>query len=225
MAESRGPAEPARPGRGGKRSPRPVNLAGVAVAALGSGAGVAFAATSGGANAASATSVAASPSPSGPQRPDRIFGPGHREFPGPGFFGGPFAFGGPFGLGGPLGGPGIFGAVHGQIVIPKPGGGYQTVDIQRGTVTAVSNTSITLKSADGFTKTYAVTSSTLVDAQRSGIGSIKAGNKAVVIATQSGAVATASRITDLTLLPHAFPFGQRGVTPPSQSASPGGTAG
>jgi len=75
---------------------------------------------------------------------------------------------------------------------------------------------------DGFTKTYTVTSSTLVNAQRSGIGSIKTGNKAVVFATQSGSVATASRIADLTLLRHTFPFGQPGAIRPGASASPGG---
>ncbi|HYA52127.1 MAG TPA: hypothetical protein VEG33_13240, partial [Streptosporangiaceae bacterium] len=35
----------------------------------------------------------------------------------------------PGGFGGP------FGAVHGQFVVPKSGGGYQTVDTQRGSVT------------------------------------------------------------------------------------------
>src|SRR6266487_2947875 len=223
MSDSWGPAGPAGSGGSGSRFRRPLILAGVAAAALGSGAGVAVALTSGStppATSASPSAVAASPSPSGHRPPGRIFGSGRRPFGGPGFFRGPAGA-----IAGPLGGLGFFGAVHGQIVVPKPGGGYQTVDIQQGTVTAVSSTSITLKSADGFTKTYTVTSSTLVNAQRSGIGSIKAGNKAVVFATQSGAVATASRITDLTLLPHAFPFGQRGVTPPSPSASPGGTAG
>src|SRR6266516_3177207 len=221
MSDSFRPPGSAAP-RSGKRLRHPLILAGVAVAAVGSGAGVALAVTSGGGSpVTSASPLAASPSSSPPasRLPRRMFGPGHHRFIGPGFRGPAGA------IMGPLAGPGLFGAVHGQIVVPKPGGGYQTVDIQQGTVTAVSSTSITLKSADGFTKTYTVTSSTLVNAQRSGIGSIKAGNKAVVFATQSGAVATASRITDLTLLPHVFPFGQRGVTPPSPSASPGGTAG
>lgn len=223
MSDSWRAAGPAEPGGSGRRSRRPLILAGVAVAALGSGAGVAVAATSGNAPpATSANAIAASPSPSpsGPQLPGRMFGHGHRPFGGPGFFRGPAGA-----IAGPLGGLGFFGAVHGQFVVPKSGGGYQTVDIQQGTVTAVSSTSITLKSADGFTKTYTVTSSTLVDAQRSGIGSVKAGNKAVIFATQSGAVATASRIADLTLMRPGFPFGQRGAIQPGASASPGGTVG
>jgi hypothetical protein len=221
MSDSWRAAGPAEPGGSGRRSRRPLILAGVAVAALGSGAGVAVAATSGNASPATpASAIATSPSPSGPQPPGRMFGHGRRPFGGPGFFRGPAGA-----IAGPLGGLGFFGAVHGQFVVPKSGGGYQTLDIQQGTVTAVSSTSITLKSADGFTKTYTVTSSTLVNAQRSGIGSVKAGNKAVVFATQSGAVATASRIADLTLLAHSFPFGQHGAIQPGASPSPGGTAG
>jgi len=96
---------------------------------------------------------------------------------------------------------GVFGAVHGQFVVPKSGGGFQTVDTQRGSVTAVSDTSITVKSADGFVNTYKVTSSTNVDAQRNGIGSVKKGHQVVVMATVSGSTATAVTILDFTLLP------------------------
>jgi hypothetical protein len=90
--------------------------------------------------------------------------------------------------------------VHGQIVIAKPGGGYQTVDFQNGSVTKVDSTSITLKSADGFTQSYPITSSTMVSAGRDGIGSVTSGNTAVVVATVSGHTATAVKIIDLTLL-------------------------
>jgi hypothetical protein len=165
-------------------SRRPYVLTGVAVAALLGGAGAALAATnSPGPSASPSAAVATpgpSPVPSGPQ-------PGP---PGPGYrrFGGGFGFGG------------LFGALHGQLVVAKPGGGYQTVDVQTGQVTAVSTTSITLKSADGFTRSYTVTSSTLVDAQRDGIGSVKVGNQAAMLATVSGSAATAASITDLTLL-------------------------
>ena len=93
--------------------------------------------------------------------------------------------------------------VHGQIVLVKPGGGYQTVDFQNGTVTTVDAGSITVKSTDGFTKSYAITGSTIVSADRDGIGSVKAGNDAVVLATVSGKTATAARIIDLTQLLHS----------------------
>jgi hypothetical protein len=170
---------------GNRRLPgRPLILAGVAVAALLAGAGVAMAATSGspasGAAAASpAGGTAAMPSPSArPASP-------HQGRPGG--FG--FAFGGPFG------------AVHGQFVVPKSGGGYQTIDTQRGSVTAVSTSSITVRSADGFTRTYQVSSSTNVDAQRDGIGSVKTGHQVAVTATDSGGTATAVSILDFSLLP------------------------
>jgi hypothetical protein len=162
---------------------RPLILAGVAVVALLGGAGVAMAATSGspasGTAASPAGGTVATPSPSA--RP---------AFPHQGRPGG-------FGLG--FGGP--FGAVHGQFVVPKSGGGYQTIDTQRGAVTAVSATSITVKSADGFVKTYQVVSSTNVDAQRDGISTVKSGHQVAVTATASGSTVTASSILDFNLLP------------------------
>jgi len=99
---------------------------------------------------------------------------------------------------------GLLGAVHGTVVVPKSGGGYQTVAFQNGKVTAVSSTSITLHSADGYSHTYPVTSSTIVNAQRDGIGSIKAGNQVVVTATVSGSTTTVIRIIDVTQLQQGF---------------------
>jgi hypothetical protein len=102
------------------------------------------------------------------------------------------------------------------VVVPKPGGGYQTVDFQNGTVTAVSGTSISLRSADGYHHTYQVTSSTMVDAQRNGIGSIKDGNQVTVAATVSGSTAAATRIIDLTLLQQSV-HGMFGAAAPAAS--------
>lgn len=167
------------------RSRRPYILAGVAVAALLGGAGAALASTDSGTPATS-SSVAATPAPS-PGQPGAA-GPGGRHF------GAGFRFGG-----------GLFGALHGQFIVAKPGGGYQTVDVQNGQVTAVSSTSITLKSSDGFTHSYTVSGSTIVDAQRDGIGSVKVGNQASVVATVSGSTATAASIFDLTLLRQGHP--------------------
>jgi len=170
-------------------SRRPYILAGVAVVALLGGAGAAVAATNSTPPAPSPSAAAATPAPSpGPSRPS---GPRFHRY-GAGFGG--FGFGG-----------GLFGALHGQLVVAKPGGGYQTVDVQNGQVTAVSSTSITLKSADGFTKSYTVAGSTLVDAQRDGIGSVKVGNQAAVLATVSGSTVTATSVDDLTLLQQGHP--------------------
>jgi len=90
--------------------------------------------------------------------------------------------------------------VHGQLTVPKSGGGYQTLDVQTGTVTAVSSGAITVKSADGFTATYAVTSNTVVGAQSAGIGSVKKGDTVFVSATVSGSTATAASIVDMTAI-------------------------
>ncbi|MGN6174863.1 MAG: hypothetical protein ACTHPS_18255, partial [Streptosporangiaceae bacterium] len=125
--------------------------------------------------------------------------------------------GGFFGLGGP------FGAVHGQFVVPKSGGGYQTIDTQRGSVTAVSTNFITVKSADGFTKTYQVSSSTNVDAQRDGIGSVKTGHQVAVTATDGGGTAAAVSIVDFSLLPslHSGPGGSHTAPPAPPAAGTG----
>lgn len=88
--------------------------------------------------------------------------------------------------------------LHGSFAVPKAGGGTVTVDIQNGKVASVSQSSITLKSSDGFTKTYVVTGSTIVGARRDGIGSVKAGDQVWVTATSSGGTATAIRVRDLT---------------------------
>src|ERR1022692_3985294 len=168
-------------GPGRSRFGNPLILAAVAITALAAGAGVAALAAAGSPSLASTSGqLAATPSASG----SGYGAPGHR------FFGG---FGGGFGAG-------VAGALHGQFVVPRSGGGYQTEDTQRGSVTAVSTSSITVKSADGFTKTYQVTSSTVVDARRDGIGSVKDGHQVSVLAMVSGGTATATDIQDLSLL-------------------------
>ena len=169
-------------------------MAGVVTLGVLAGAGVAVAATSSSGQPAS-PGASASPSPSPSARPH--FPPkGHWHMRVPG--GGPLDFGGPGALGG------LFGAVHGSAVVPKSGGGYQTIAFQNGQVTAVSSTSITLHSADGYSHSYRVTSSTLVNAQRDGIGSIKTGNQVIVTATVSGSTATATRVIDVSLLQQGF---------------------
>jgi hypothetical protein len=197
---------PTPPGKTGLRaawlgSRRVAVMAGVIGVGVLTGAGVAGAATS-----SSSPTPAPSASP-----PPSASAPSNRPLPPKGLpkdlpwrmvhRAGPFAFG-PVGPG-PLGG-GLFGAVHGTVVVPKPGGGYQTVAFQNGKVTAVSSTSITLRSADGYSHTYQVTSSTMVNAQRDGIGSIKDGNQVMVDATVSGSTTTAIRVVDLSLLQQGF---------------------
>ena len=90
---------------------------------------------------------------------------------------------------------GLFGALHGEFVVQKDGGGYQTVVTQSGSVTAVSSTSITVKSADGYTRTYVVNADTKVN--RDGkIADVKTGATVRIRAAVSGSTATASSIDD-----------------------------
>jgi hypothetical protein len=186
-------------------SRRPYILAGVAVAALLGGGGAALAATNSSGTPATQSAVVTTPVPSPAPGQPRAAGSRYRHF------GGKFGFGG-----------GLFGVLHGQFVVTKPGGGDETVDVQNGQVTAVSGTSITLKSSDGFTKTYVVAGSTLVDAQRDGIGSVKVGNQASVQATVSGSTATATSIMDLTLVQQNWVgSGFRPGSPSGPGAQPG----
>jgi hypothetical protein len=193
--------EPRRPRWG-----RPVVLIASVTALAAVGVGVAYAAAD--------PSSGPSPSPSQSAKA----GPGKPY----GHLGGGFRFG-------PLGGPG--GALHGEFVVPKPGGGYQTVDTQHGKVTAVSKDSITVRSEDGYSRSYAVTSDTMVNANRDGISAVKNGDDVAVTATVSGNKATASDIVDLSQAkanmrkwapPRPDQPGQPGQPQPNGTATPDG---
>ncbi len=173
------------------RPGRPIAVMGVVAAALAGGAGVGYAATHSVSKPAADTaamSAASKPTPIPSATAPQPTPPGRGFRSGAGYRFGPLWIGG-FG-----------GLVHGQFTAPKSGGGYQTVDVQRGTVTAVSATSVTVKSADGYSLTYTVTSKTLVDAQAAGIGSVKKGDSVIITATVSGSTPTAADIIDLTAM-------------------------
>lgn len=86
--------------------------------------------------------------------------------------------------------------LHGEFVAKGKDGAYVTVDTQRGLLTQVSSTSITVKSADGFTTTYVVSPETKVrkDGKTATIGDLKAGDPAMVIAIKSGDSTTAKGV-------------------------------
>jgi hypothetical protein len=72
--------------------------------------------------------------------------------------------------------------------------------VTSGTETAVSSSSLTVRSADGYTTAYQVTSATRVAAGSSGISSVKAGHQVAVTATVHGSTASLIRVLDLSLL-------------------------
>jgi len=175
-------------------------IAAIAAVLLGGGIGAAVAQTSGGSSTTSPSTTVAGPGGApGPRGPfGRI-----RGGPGPGFGGGPG------------------GAIHGEYVQPDGSGGYRTVDQQVGDVTSVSSSSITLKSADGFSKTYSVDQNTVVNAGRDGIASVKSGDKVSVNAVVANGQAAARSVQDQTTLgqirqhwnPNAPQGGQQGGPP------------
>ncbi|MFI6297248.1 hypothetical protein ACIBEJ_37045 [Nonomuraea sp. NPDC050790] len=90
------------------------------------------------------------------------------------------------------------GGIRSEVVVPKAGGGYQTIATHTGEVTAADADSITVKSEDGFSREYAVTDTTRVNAGREGISGVKNGDTVHVTATVEGDSATAQQVTDLT---------------------------
>ncbi len=94
--------------------------------------------------------------------------------------------------------------MHGTLVVPISGGGYQTEDVQRGKVTAISSSSVRVVSTDKYTKTYQVNGSTSVNAGNGGLGSVKVGDQVSLTATVRGSVATVSSMIDLSRLGNRF---------------------
>lgn len=92
------------------------------------------------------------------------------------------------------------GAIHGEFTTRAPNGGYQTLATQTGEVTSVSNSSITVKSEDGFDRTYAVNDNTLVNAGRDGIDDVKDGDEVRIMAVVDGDTARAVQVVDTTNL-------------------------
>ena len=180
------PGEPApKPRRGRGRTIRTVAIATVTAGALALvGVSVASAQSSG----PTTTKPATTPSTTAPAGTTPQ--PGPRKGPGGFIRGGP-GFPGPGGPGG-FGAFGAAGSIHGEFT-RRSGTGYQTVDTQVGTVQAVSTTSITVKSADGFTQSYTVSANTVVNSGQLGINSVKAKDTVQVEAAVTGSGSTLVR--------------------------------
>jgi hypothetical protein len=91
--------------------------------------------------------------------------------------------------GGRMGMFALAGALHGDFVIQQ-NSGYVTERLQRGSISAVSSTSLTVKSVDGYSSTYTVSAQTRVPN-----GNLKSGDTVEVLATVSGSQATATLVT------------------------------
>jgi hypothetical protein len=155
------------------------------------GLGVAFAQTDPSGPTATTTGTTAAPTQPPLQIPGKAFGRGGHGQGHGGLFGGKlFGFGG-FGRGG----------LHGEFTMRKPdGNGFQTVAVQTGEVTAVSQSSITVKSEDGFSRTYSVDENTVVGSGRDGIGTVKTGDTVRIAGVVEDGKARAAGILDSTSL-------------------------
>ncbi|MFI5610559.1 hypothetical protein [Amycolatopsis sp. NPDC051903] len=96
--------------------------------------------------------------------------------------------GGPAGPAGPAGGAALGPVLHGEFVTTDDSGGYVAKFRQTGQVTALSATSITARSDDGFTKVYTIDPTTATG--------ITNGEEVTIVATTSGATATATSVTE-----------------------------
>lgn len=140
------------------------------------------------------------------------FGGSHQAFGPDG--GMPVAPRGPHPRNGAIGGPGPDSAgetsLHGEFVVPNKHG-FTTVLTQTGTVTAISTTSITVRSADGYNQTY------VIPPTAGNAGAPFAVNDQVVVrATWEGQTATVTNIGKPLLM---SPAGPGASTTP---ADPGG---
>ena len=104
------------------------------------------------------------------------------------------------GMGGMMGGPLLGAPLHGSYVVEDPDGGYRTVLSQRGEVTAVSSTSLTVRSADGFTTTYRLTDDTTVLSGPDGTDDVEDGADVAVTAVRDGGSPRAVHVVDLSQL-------------------------
>jgi hypothetical protein len=121
------------------------------------------------------------------------------------------------GMGGPGGGMrggfgggagGVGDALHGEFTIADGSNGYKTAIMQTGQVTAVSDTSLTAKSTDGYTKVYTIDADTVFGT--GSVSDIKTGATVTVVATPSGDNATADSVMDRSQMPQGGP-GQGGA--------------
>jgi Domain of unknown function (DUF5666) len=85
-------------------------------------------------------------------------------------------------------------ALHGEVTLA--GEQHRVVVFQRGPVDKVSDTSLTVKSADGYTATYVINADTKVrkSGDKASIAEVKVGDKVLVVANKEGATLTAVRI-------------------------------
>jgi Domain of unknown function (DUF5666) len=84
---------------------------------------------------------------------------------------------------------------HGQVTVETKTGD-KTIDVQRGAITAITATTMTVKSTDGYTLTWTISGPLTVIEHHTSIqpGALKTGDTVGVAGTQTGATATAKLV-------------------------------
>jgi hypothetical protein len=87
-------------------------------------------------------------------------------------------------------------AIHGEVTLA--GKKHQVVVFQRGTVDAVSGTSLTVKSSDGYRATYVIKPETKVrqGSQAGKLTDLTADDRVRVVAVKDGSTLTAKRVRE-----------------------------
>ena len=89
--------------------------------------------------------------------------------------------------------------LHGERVVKDKDGKIITIDVQRGTVTAASPSSMTVRSSDGTTWTWTLNSNTKVrgaELKKEATSNIKVGNTVAVAGQRTGDTRTARAVGD-----------------------------
>jgi hypothetical protein len=84
--------------------------------------------------------------------------------------------------------------MHGEWVVKGKDGKPITLETIRGTVTAVSSSSVTVKAEDGYTETFVTSLDTKVRGGADSLGDVKAGAKGAVVGVKSGTTITARTV-------------------------------
>jgi Domain of unknown function (DUF5666) len=88
--------------------------------------------------------------------------------------------------------------LHGEATIGKPGGGTAVVHFQNGIISAISGSTMTVKSTDGFTSTFTVNGTTriLLNGTDGTLSKLAKNDKVRVMGVENGSSTVARMVLD-----------------------------
>jgi hypothetical protein len=111
------------------------------------------------------------------------------------------------------------GGLHGEFTVPAPGGGSRTITVesQFGRVAGVTGSTLTVRSVDGFTRTYHVDAHTFLAAGGRGLAGLAQGELVRVVAVAGTQPPRAVAVVDVSVARNVWrtewPRGLRGTPP------------